>query len=319
MKQVLEGHGMCAFHRCIVHVMDKKTLLTFFLVFLSPALLLAEAAVDDLMPDLTARVAISGKLWPGRKIGRKLKITLRNRGDGYTEDVPVKVVLSKHRMPKEGSKEYFLTKTVVPRLPVDRPTKVLLDDSLKLPEKLAYGRYIIRVTLDEDNQIKERNEKNNVAFRPIRIVPPPPDKPDLVARIRLLSQEVLKPGTKLQNLLEIDIRNIGKVATTAPFALDVVLSKSERVDYDRIPAIYRPDYKDDCLLKGGREVIRKLAPGKWQRVKLRGSLEIPVMRRWPPYFVGVVIDSSDAIKEENEANNTAFYPIKIPGQKKVRP
>ena len=288
--------------RCIVFYMNKTILVGLIALLSLPGFCLAK---------LSMRATIRGKLWPGRKIGRRLQVIIKNRGDKILEDVTLNLFLSKHRQEQAKSKDLLLGQTSVPRIAYGKPTKVRFPDSLQLPKKLAYGRYFLRLTL--------ATKESLLALRPIRIGPPPPPKPDLEARIRLTEKGPFAPGTKMVDKIVVEIRNKGKVPSTTPFSVDVLLSKSERVDYDRIPAIYRTEYKDDCLLKGGREIVRHLAPGPWQKLELRGTLEIPIMKRWPPNFIGVVIDSADSVIEEDEANNVAFAPIKVPGQKKVRP
>ena len=93
------------------------------------------------------------------------------------------------------------------------------------------------------------------------------------------------------------------------FHLDIVLSTDTSVPLRY--ATYSPNFAEDVLLGGGREHIDSLGAGKTLSVPLTGPDKLPGNTPPGKYFIGIVIDPADTIKEFAKGNNIAFAPIEI--------
>jgi hypothetical protein len=133
------------------------------------------------------------------------------------------------------------------------------------------------------------------------------DQPDLAIEIKCPNQSF--PGQKLYKKIEVMIANKGK-APASNFLVDIVLSTDRTVPVNL--AEYSPSFKEDVLLKGGRETVRSISPGaNFINLSFTETLRIPFNTRPGRYYIGSVIDSDNKIRESNEENNTDICRIEI--------
>lgn len=143
--------------------------------------------------------------------------------------------------------------------------------------------------------------------RPKKVVKPYLLKmPDLKARIGCPS--FAYPGQELKGRVKVKISNTG-AATASSFAVDLVLSSDTAVPVKY--AIYSSNFHEDVLLKGGREFVKYLLPGKSMALTLNGTNKIPSDTPAGTYYLGVVVDPGNKVKEYNETNNVALCKIEV--------
>jgi len=133
------------------------------------------------------------------------------------------------------------------------------------------------------------------------------DQPDLTTKIRCPNQAY--PGQKLGKTIQVMIANKGNATASNSF-VDIVLSTDRTVPVKL--AQYSPSFKEDVLLKGGRETVRSISPGaNFINLSFAGTLRIPFNTKPGRYYIGSVIDSDKKIRESNEENNTDICRIEI--------
>ncbi len=127
-------------------------------------------------------------------------------------------------------------------------------------------------------------------------------------RVSIYAPASAYAGQQLEKSVKVTIMNYGKSAARN-FSLDLVLSKDSSIPIKF--AKYSSHYSDDVLLRGGREFIRYLAPGKSINVVLNGTNTIPADTPSGYYFIGAVVDPGNKVSETSESNNVAVRRIKI--------
>ena len=169
------------------------------------------------------------------------------------------------------------------------------------------GSAKITATVDHWNKVKESREENNKRTEKLTCKPVP--QKDLTVKISQCPTKAVKPGQSLDAKFQV----IGK--STFPSALkdiavDIILTSKPTYPSPASYATYSPNYSDGVLLKGGREHISFKGPGK-VNVKLNGSNTVPADTPPGIYYLGVVIDAGNKVKEGNEKNNVSFCRIKV--------
>jgi len=130
--------------------------------------------------------------------------------------------------------------------------------------------------------------------------------PDLEVSIKCPHQAY--PGQELRKSIKVTVKNKG-TATAKNFSVDLVLSSDTIIPVKY--AIYSPNFHEDVLLKGGREYVKSLAPGAKINLILYGTNKIPSDTPPGNYYLGVVVDSGNKVKELRENNNTAICRMSI--------
>jgi hypothetical protein len=116
---------------------------------------------------------------------------------------------------------------------------------------------------------------------------------------------------ELDKSIAVKVRNT-RQTTTENFPLDLVISSDASVPMKL--AVFSPTFKEDALLKGGREFVKSLPPGKSLSVTLNGTNTIPADTPPGVYYIGAVVDSSNVVREPNEKNNVATCRMRIGGE-----
>lgn len=129
---------------------------------------------------------------------------------------------------------------------------------------------------------------------------------DLVGTIA--GPAVAQPGEQLGKNITVKVTNTGSL-TADQFAIDLVLSSDQTIPAG--PAAPSANFTEDMLLEGGREFISISDPGQTTNVTLNGTNLIPSDTPAGNYYLGLVVDSGQAIDERDEANNIALTPIQI--------
>ena len=120
--------------------------------------------------------------------------------------------------------------------------------------------------------------------------------PDLVAYIKGPSKA--RPGDDLKESVTVEVTNKGD-DTAEEFVVGVYFSTDQFVD------------QRDPLLIGGRQQIGPLEPGETILVSLNGSNGLPYDVEAGEHYLGVIADEANTVRELDETNNTAHWPIII--------
>ena len=132
--------------------------------------------------------------------------------------------------------------------------------------------------------------------------------PDLQIKIICPNPAKAYAGQSLGKSIKVWVKNVGDVPAQN-FSVDLVLSKDTNIPVKF--AVYSPNFSDDVLLKGGREFVKLLGPGKTIPVSLNGTNTIPSDTPPGVYYLGAVVDPGKKVKEFNEGNNTAICRLII--------
>jgi hypothetical protein len=139
-------------------------------------------------------------------------------------------------------------------------------------------------------------------------------KPDLAVRIKCPGSATA--GQDLGTSIIIELNNTTNVAANT-VGIDIVLSKDTVIPLKA--AVYQPNWNEDVLLKGGRELVEKIGGMSTITVPLKGANTIPADTPTGSYYIGVFVDSANNNSETNERNNTAICPINITGKEEENP
>jgi len=123
--------------------------------------------------------------------------------------------------------------------------------------------------------------------------------------------DLASAGEALGKNIKVVITNNGTI-TANDFFVDIILSSDTTAPVKF--AVYSSNFSEDVLLKGGREHIKNLESKQSLNLELNGTNTIPSDTPSANYYLGVVVDSGNAVKEIREDNNTAFCRMKISGQ-----
>ncbi len=131
---------------------------------------------------------------------------------------------------------------------------------------------------------------------------------DLQIKIACPNPAKAYAGQALGTSIKVWVKNVGDTPAQN-FSVDLVLSKDTNIPVKF--AVYSPNFKDDVLLKGGREFVKLLKPGQTIPVTLNGTNTIPSDTPSGNYYLGAVVDPGNKVKEFNERNNTAICRLLI--------
>jgi len=134
---------------------------------------------------------------------------------------------------------------------------------------------------------------------------------DLSIHIRRCGQKEVKPGGTVGGLVIMAKSTFGMALKE--IAADLILTRVQTYPAPAPYAIYSPNYSDNVLLKGGRTHVNFAANGS-TAVGFGNNNEIPADTPPGIYYLGVVIDAGNKVKETNERNNVAWCKIRVAGQ-----
>lgn len=124
--------------------------------------------------------------------------------------------------------------------------------------------------------------------------------PDLAVSLDQ-SPSSAKAGQNIGSLVRFNVLNYGKAKANKAM-VDIILKNSPLASSPSSFAVYSPYYSDGSLLKGGRENVTIDKQGAII-VEPSGSLKIPFNTPEGNYYLCVVADAGNKIRESNETNN----------------
>ncbi len=124
------------------------------------------------------------------------------------------------------------------------------------------------------------------------------------------------PGEILGDKVSVEIENKGTVAAK-DVGLELVLSTDLQMPAQA--AVFSGNFKEDCLLEGGREVIPAVQPGEKVTVKFKGSLKVPDDTPLGRYYLGAVADPENKLPEADKENNKdiRLFMVTFPEPKRI--
>ena len=115
-------------------------------------------------------------------------------------------------------------------------------------------------------------------------------------------------GEEIGKNVSITIENKG-TSVAENFNVELVLSGDNQIPVQ--PAEYSENYKEDVLLKDGRMNVKSLKPGGMLNVEVKNSVKIPNDTEPKKYYLGVVVDPDNKIKEIDETDNINIGVIMV--------
>ncbi|HYW80947.1 MAG TPA: Ig-like domain-containing protein, partial [Thermoguttaceae bacterium] len=165
-----------------------------------------------------------------------------------------------------------------------------------IPESIAPGNYYIGVLMDDQDAVVEQVETNNYRSRPITIEL----KPDLTVA-SLSAADWSYAGQIIGSALQASIENIASVPAVGTFHAGWYLSPD--------PQITAADIK----LLGNGVSVNGLTPGYVKSLDFDPGLRIPPDTPVGNYYIGLLVDETNAVAEKSESNNFSSTPITIRG------
>ena len=157
----------------------RKNINSTLSVFVIGLLIFCGMGYGQAKTDLTIKIKGPHKAVPGQELGKSIKVRVRNNGKVAAANFSVDLILSKNRHAPvkfavyspnysddvllQGGRE-FIAK-ILPGQTID----VVLNGNNKIPADTPNGSYFLGAVVDAGNKIPETNERNNVAFSPIKI------------------------------------------------------------------------------------------------------------------------------------------------------
>jgi Ca2+-binding RTX toxin-like protein len=172
--------------------------------------------------------------------------------------------------------------------------------TLALPDDLASGTYFVGVVADYKKSIAESNEGNNIAVASIEVKR---IEPDIQVTFSGLKESIVAAGSPIV-LDDLRISNDGdadaqQVSVAVYLSDDAVIDSSDN---------YLGRYTVDEILAGGAKLIDLT------------TVAIPEDLESGTYYVGVVADGSNTIKESDENNNTSIArPVRVLSADEIDP
>jgi len=262
------------------------------------------SATKQLLPDLIVSNIVLVK-------DCKVKITIKNIGlagvpdTGYHMNQGAAVQMYKNNAPWGGIRLGAIDPTKKLKTPGASVSHIWFPNAANL--YLGPGIHSISVEVDNNNAVKESNEKNNKKTTRLECK-------DSISRGDLSVQINKCPGgvTAGQNLGSgFQVMAKSTFANEVnDVAVDIILTSNPTYPIPAPYAGYSPNYSDNVLLKGGREFISFAGPGTIN-VKLNGNNQIPADTLPGTYYLAAVVDAGNKVTEINEQNNVAFCRIKV--------
>ena len=243
--------------------------------------------------------------------GCKIKITIKNIGKagvpdtGYHMNKGAAVQMYKNSAPWGGIRLGAIDPAKKLKIPGTSVSHIWFPGAANLD--LGPGIHSIKVVVDNNNAVKEFNEKNNK--KTVRL-----GCKDTVKRGDLSIKISQCPGgvTAGQNLgsgFQVLAKSTFANAIN-DVAVDIILTSTPTYQVPAPYAAYSSNYSNNVLLKGGREFISFAGPGI-VNVTLNGNNQIPADTPPGSYYLAAVVDAGNKVTEINEQNNVAFCRIKV--------
>lgn len=119
-----------------------------------------------------------------------------------------------------------------------------------------------------------------------------------------------RPGDKLDETISINVRNNGTIAAK-DIQMALVVSKHNTIPIDE--SAYKTDMDTTGIVKLAGIRIPVIDPGKSASPKVPKNITLPDTIPPGNYFLGIVVDSTNALKETNEKNNSFVGSLIIAG------
>ena len=163
--------------------------------------------------------------------------------------------------------------------------------SLTIPATTAPGLYYLGILVDRANAIAESNEKNNTVVSTQFVV-----GPDLTITSGnpVIVPASIAPGGKI-NVPAFTVKNLG--SASAPFDYSVYLSTDATIT------------ASDTNLGGGGYSLT-LQPGL-STIMSPQVLTVPTTMKSGNYYLGILVDPANTLKEARETNNTVATLLHI--------
>lgn len=300
--------------------MRKKTNVTLS-VFVIGLLIFCGMGFAKARTDLTVKIQGPNKAVPGQELGKSIKVRIRNKGKVVAENFSVDLILSSNRHAPiqfaayspnysddvllQGGRE-FVAK-ILPGQTID----VVLNGNNKIPADTPNGAYFLGAIVDAGNKIQETNERNNVAFSPIRI-----GKLTLARPVKPVKPIGIKP-LKRPDLGMYGFLKLGKFKKEVKWGETIVLTPSDATlishgnpafevyySYREYAGVAASGFKNKVYFKGNVVSIQSslsLAPKEIKDIHTQAYLG-PQNGR-----LEIKIDDENNVAESREDNNGPFF------------
>jgi len=248
---------------------------------------------DLYISSFTAAFA-SAKL--GEAVGSKLSVQVGNKGPVDAGTFSVGVYLSSDTYITTADHALVNGQATIGSLAAGATTPVSLDPQAKIPTNVPPGTYYIAALADDLGVIDEVHEINNSMYKPtsVTIV-----GPDLIVDSFHCERGAAGPGQTLEDMLTLRVRNQGPTSAGA-CSVGIYLSTDQVIT------------TADIALTAAPVNIGPLAANSLpMKVVVPASVAIPSGLATGNYHIGALIDTADAVAENNENNNFASQPIVI--------
>ena len=245
----------------------------------------ASVAVASALPDLTVQTFAP----PSGTVERTFAISsaVRNVGTSPSGVFTVVFVLSSDTDHAQGHPDSAPASI---RSLNPGATSQELSTNVTVPASVPAGSYYLFMVVDPENEVAESDETNN--FRadpdPVRILADQP--PDIGSWAFFMY-----PGPVARTFtVDAEVRNYG-TGPTGPFAVGLYLSGDTTFT------------TADTLI--GEEQVGDIAAGATEYVGQ--FITVPASVPAGVYYLGMIMDTQNAVAETNEANNVAYRPDQV--------
>ncbi len=249
--------------------------------------------IGDACPDLSVLLTGPASAEPEQEIGTLLSAEVKNTGSSDAGQFALGFYLSEDDTVTTDDMLLVGGREFEEGLSAGGSLSAGIASSMQIPSGIAPGSYFLGVIVDELAALEECDETNNTHVIPITIGG---DCPDLT--VQLAAPSSAEAGDALKDLLSVTVENIGSL-TTGEFSVGIYLSGDDEIT------------TDDTLLIGGREFMPFISGESTSPLTLNGTMTIPNTIEDGEYFIGVIVDESNAVEECSETNNTHALPIRI--------
>jgi subtilase family serine protease len=176
-------------------------------------------------------------------------------------------------------------------LPAGQSKTYYINNNIRIPADTPIGQYYILAVADPENKVAEVSETNNIAAHTVDVQPP--DNPDLqvtqLTQVNELTMEVTVVNNGPGNI-PLGFYTDTNTNATIQFTLDNQnFSGASLAAFDPLKALEHPGGTLTKTIASG--MARNPGPGN--------------------YIFGIHLDTTNAIAETNEANNTAEFLISV--------
>ncbi len=299
----------------------KKNSNVILIVFLLGLLLGGGICFGQQATDLTVKIKGPAHAVPGQELGKSIEVWVRNKGDVVAENFSVDLILSSDRNAPVNFANYSPNysddvllqggREFVAKILPGQTIAVVLNGMNKIPADTPNGSYFLGAVVDAGNKIPETNERNNVAFSPIKI-----GKLIMAKPIKPIKPIELQP-IKLPDLGMYGFLKLGKFSKLVKWGETITLTPKDATlisggnpafevyyshrEYDGVAA---SGFKNKVYFNGKVVSIQSslsLAPKEIKDIHTQAYLG-PQNGR-----LEIKIDDENNVKESREDNNGPFF------------